>query len=376
MLVLGVVLITVIPKLLIILPILLLFLIPPTATNYYFFRRLPKPTPMISRESFFWKLHILLQWLLSLPAQILILTNLAFDILAMTTFGLIYCFLSCKCGNVKNNFKYLRPYESGPNLYLHFSDCVVACGGMQLRRGYWKFIKSFSIGFLLTPWVKYWLTANPFTMNLGERFITQIGESMSDMEVKDIDHNFQRVISWTQPREIDDTSLDCSTFVPHYPFPPSGRQYAIGIQQSNNLSMFVHTTHFRAPGNPCYTLSRSCVLPVYRVMLWRNNPFHVYTGHVEAGISNGQPCQTKKLHGAEHPMWLINGHSFLAAYRGLHASVGWIDSFFDQFLPEFQRKIRKLVKGEKVAEDHFKLDMSSIQVQREKKKLNMKKMQS
>ena len=158
--------------------------------------------------------------------------------------------------------------------------------------------------------------------------------------------------------------VDLWSFVPHYPSPPPGRRYALGLQQGyiNPLMQFlliVHTTHANS-GWECSTLfgfggdddfyilcigihinqavkedevfgncsnlcgswnkyervhnpstenqgkphgflwgsdgnsteqhvaSNSCQLPIYRVILWYNNPYHFLTAWVEASISTGR----------------------------------------------------------------------------------------
>jgi hypothetical protein len=47
---------------------------------------------------------------------------------------------------------------------------------------------------------------------------------------------------------------------------------------------------------------------------------------VEANITTGMHCP-------EHPMWLISGHNKLACDHNVMLSTGWIDTFFEGFLP-------------------------------------------
>lgn len=56
------------------------------------------------------------------------------------------------------------------------------------------------------------------------------------------------------------------------------------------LLLIVHTTHAnRNDGNSTeqYVASNSCKLPLFRVMLWYNNPYHMLTGWVEASNTTG-----------------------------------------------------------------------------------------
>ena len=52
-------------------------------------------------------------------------------------------------------------------------------------------------------------------------------------------------------------------------------------------------------------LSNSACRGIYRVMLWYNNPYHFFTGFVEAEWSSGYPSQLDKISAGEHPMWLL-----------------------------------------------------------------------
>jgi hypothetical protein len=75
-------------------------------------------------------------------------------------------------------------------------------------------------------------------------------------------------------------------------------------------------------------------------MLWYSNPFHFLTGFVEASISTGLPSQPDKMHGGEHPMWLISAKTHLTASRESFTGSGLIDWFFDYWLPVFVHEVR------------------------------------
>ena len=173
------------------------------------------------------------------------------------------------------------------------------------------------------------------------------------MEITAIDENFRESISRCKNTDDNRAALDRGFFCPHYPYLPPGRRYAIGMQFAGKITTFVHSTHFRsaevADEGGITALSTSVALPVYRVMLWRNNPYHIYTGFVEASITNGQPSQTSKNLGAEHPMWLVNSHNKLAADRAI-ISIGWINTFFDEFIPHVQHFIRRNIRGKDAAD--------------------------
>lgn len=104
-------------------------------------------------------------------------------------------------------------------------------------------------------------------------------------------------------------------------------------------------------------LSNSCNQAGYRVMLWYNNPHHFLTGYVEAECSMGYPSQMDKMGGGEHPMWIVSplpGSSHMINERMGGALTklgsGWIDSFFDWWLPFIVDMLRTLNRGKDIAE--------------------------
>jgi hypothetical protein len=150
-----------------------------------------------------------------------------------------------------------------------------------------------------------------------------------------------------QTREQADR-IDIWSFVPHYPYPPKNRRWALGLQAGGakypgKFTLIVHTTHAvsTAGGSPeQFVLSNSVEQPIYRVMLWYSNPFHFLTGWVEASVSNGMPSQPDKKFGGEHPMWLVTAHSPLVSGRDAFTGSGMIDAFFDYWLPVFVHEMR------------------------------------
>ena len=351
------------PQILIIFPLLFVLLLLPVALNICYVSTAGGPAKTLERlprNSCGWLVHCTAQWLLSIPAQLIVLLSLTISLGAMTIFGLLHCTLTCGWSRYCRNLEVIAPYTGGPSLYWLFADCVAAAGGMAYRQGLVEFTKSFALMFILNPWVKYWITGNVYIVELGERYITQIGRRMDDMPLEQVDDNFRKCISRARNTDANRQTIDAAFFCPHYPYPPDGRRFAIGMQHAGKITTFVHPTHFRSPEvaneGPISALSTSVELPIYRVMLWRNNPYHIYTGFVEASITNGEPSQTDKMRGAEHPMWLVSSHNKLAADRKLKFSIGWIDVFFDAFIPVFQRFIRQNVLGEDAAEAAFAAD--------------------
>jgi hypothetical protein len=294
------------------------------------------------------------------------LATLLYSHVVITVFGSLYLLVASfvrhrsPLERLSQNLDLLAPYQAGPNLYLHFEDCVAAVAGSVYRQGLIEFTVSFATMFIVNPWIKYWITGNIFLEDLGERFVTQVGQPLNDMKTNDVDTYFIKGISKAKLARENRTEMDSKIFAPHYPFPPKHRRYAVGMQFSNLTTTFCHTTHFRTPEvsgeGPVASLSTSCLLPVYRVVLWRNNPYHIYTGFVEANHSTGFPTQPEKNTGIEHPMWLINAHNKLAADRNIQFSLGQIDGFFDKFIPQLSHFIRLNVLGREAADAAYEKD--------------------
>ena len=228
-------------------------------------------------------------------------------------------------------------------------------------RGAFVIAWHFTVMIMIMPTVKYWMNANFWVYQLGLRYVQQISTSMADLGVPRCVKTAQKIISQSV-QELDmQSTIETWDFVPHYPYPrlDSSRRFAIGMQQGGRIfTLLVHTTHARMEVDGCTeqlvisnsaqviamgwrwlplgvasclrrplaaaglstsarSRSRGSValvrtwlivgspasqVPVYRVMLWYNNPYHFFTGFVEASISTGG-SQTDKPDSGEHPMW-------------------------------------------------------------------------
>jgi len=225
---------------------------------------------------------------------------------------------------------------------------------------------------LLIPWLKYYVCCNPWIYDLDHRLVQQISTEMQDLgKPEDVSKQARRIISRAkQSRKLADR-IDIWNFVPHYPYPPPHRRWALGLQAGGSnypgkFTLIVHTTHYDSKVSgidpddiPDYhfVLSNCVDRAIYRVMLWYSNPFHFLTGWVEASVSNGKPSQLDKRHGGEHPMWLVTGKTPLTAGRDSWTGSGMIDAFFDYWLPAFVHEMRRLTwydqfvaKGEEEAD--------------------------
>ena len=324
-----------------------------------------------------WSINIATQWLLSLPAQLVIVLMLGLDLILIGVFGGIWCTFTCSWGRFCRNGEALAPFSGGPSLYAHFGDIVAASAGESVRLGLCEYLFRFNGMFCFIPWLKYWLTANRWCTELSIRFLTQVGVSMDDLNLQDIEREFVHCVSRFKlsaaNREIVDNlgigrkgklehyKRDYK-FVPHYPHPPAGREYSMAMQCAT-FSLIVCTTHSHShspdgarSGTAGMVLSRSAAKPMYRVMAWRNNPYHLLSGWVEANISTGEPSQPEKRHGGEHPMWIVNSHNYSAAARDSRMSVGNVDLIFDRWIPFFVRFIRTNLQGAEKADECFQAD--------------------
>lgn len=289
-------------------------------------------------------LDVLVHYLLSLP----------FFLLRLLCGGCCYVQLC-------SSWAAIWPHGYGPFVFTHVTDLLVALVGQVLRQGVLESSYRCSVMVTAVPWMKYYIAANPWIYNLDERFVQQISTSMRDLPPGDVSLTARRVISRTKQEPGLRKRQDLWRFMPHYPYPPEGRNYALGLQAvgSGVMSFFlvVHATHALEVGgqkqrDPDWlTLSNSAMSPTYRVMLWYNNPYHIYTGFVEASMSTGAPSQTDKSGGGEHPMWLVAAHSPMLSSRTGICNPGQVDRFFDRWLPTFVDELRRLLKGDAYAQE-------------------------
>jgi len=253
--------------------------------------------------------------------------------------------------NYYKSQKAIDPYRNGPATRV--SDLIVASLGQTTRNGAIYCAYCFAGTCLLLPWIKYYINANPFIYPLEERFVQQISTSLKDCGLHKVVDTSRIIISRSKQEEHLSQLEHVWDFVPHYPYPPPGRRWANGLQHVGKyFHLWVHTTHAISEASGCteqFVLSNSVAMPVYRVMLWYSNPYHFFSGFVEASISTGEPSQPDKLHGGEHPMWLITSRSPLLSSRDSSTGVGMIDAFFDYWLPDFVDCVRGLIRGPEVA---------------------------
>ena len=280
----------------------------------------------------------------------------------------------CAKGKVslKDSCAALEPYYGGPSVVCYMIDVLVALIGQVTRHGFLECTMKLAGLVMYVPWIKYYLNCNPWAYQLDERFIQQISTSLADMSLGSCAAALRRIISRCKQERPVAMRVDHWEFVPHYPYPPPGRDWALALQAAGRggeegcfsaitqMFLVVHATHcLQLPPSlnlrrkDYFVMSNSVDLPLYRVMLWYSNPYHFFTGFVEASVSTGGLSQPEKFHGGEHPMWLVTSHSPMLNKRDSPLGVGWIDNFFDKWLPHIMKEVRTLVRGTAAAEELF-----------------------
>eukprot|EP00300_Choanocystis_sp_HF-7_P006480 c14735_g1_i1.p1 GENE.c14735_g1_i1~~c14735_g1_i1.p1 ORF type:complete len:460 (+),score=58.78 c14735_g1_i1:137-1381(+) len=346
-----------VPKLIVMWPVFfVLFLVPLTIADI-FVTCLPTPTPSIQRSCGFW-LAFVAFYATALPGLILAVLCLLIDLAIMNLVGFLYVALTCRWRNYLNNCQQLAPFQHGPLIFLFPADILVAIMGQLHRRGVIQFIQPFCRMFLLNAWLKYWVTGNIWMTDLEVRFVTQTSGTMADMELKDVLSTGRQIISDSKLAPEVRKFVRKYVFVPHYPHPPENRSSALGLQFTSRTINMTHSTHLSQwgeigtrPRESCpFVLSNSCLSPCWRVVLWRNNPYHAVTGFVEANLTTGEPACPERFKGAEHPMLVICGRNYLSSSRSCSFSAVRAERVFNAWLPEFVRTIRTLVLGAEVAE--------------------------
>jgi len=348
------------PKILIMaLPMLALHLLPCLVARLYV-ATMPDRTESVVRSCSFYLVYALF-FLLGIPAWILAIVSLLLDYMAYYFFSLLYCALTCRWLAACRSSEKIRPYRNGPSILLKFPDLFVCIMGQHARQAIGETTYMVSCMWLLMPWLKYYVNCNPFIYDLDHRLCQQITTTMGDLgSPPEVAETARHIISrCRQDREMAHR-IDLWSFVPHYPYPPPNRRWALGLQAGGakypgKFTLIVHTTHAvsDAGGSAEQLVVSNCVEePIYRVMLWYSNPYHFLTGWVEASVSNGMPSQPDKRFGGEHPMWLVTGRTPMIAGRGAFTGSGMIDAFFDYWLPVFVHEMRYHALTDRFGKSH------------------------
>lgn len=331
-------------------PMLLAHLLPALSVRFCG-AALPYGTERVHRSCGFYAVFTL-TLLLSLPIIVLVLLSLTLDYILYYVFSLTFCALTCRWSQACASMEKIRPFQHGPSILTCIPDFFVCIMGQIVRKGYFETVWRTAMMWLVIPWLKYYINCNPWVYDLDQRFVQQITTTMQDLGTEaDIANTGGAMISEAVPPRAQGHRIDRWGFVPYYPYPPPDRRWALGLQSAASMGFFpaifffmVHTTHAKSAAGGSseqFVLSNSVACPVYRVMLWHNNPFHFLTGWVEASVSNGKPWESDEFLGGEHPMWLVSGRTPMVAARSSFTGGGFADIFFDYWLPVFVHECRR-----------------------------------
>jgi len=281
----------------------------------------------------------------------LIFINLTLDYMAYYFFSVLYCLFTWRWSKMYVSARKIDPYRNGPSVVRHISDFFICIMGQCARASAGETTWMVCCMWLLIPWLKYYICCNPWIYDLDHRLCQQISTEMDDLGTpSEVADTCRGIISRARQARSLANRLDLWSFVPHYPYPPPSRRWALGLQRGGatfpgKFFLIVHTTHACSDAGGSseqFVLSNSCAQPIYRVMLWYSNPFHFLTGWVEASVTTGEKSQLNKKHGGEHPMWLVTGRTPQVAGRDSFTGSGMIDAFFDYWLPVFVHEMRRL----------------------------------
>jgi hypothetical protein len=340
---------------------------------------IPPLTEHIPRTICFWVCFVVAA-IHALPVCILAVLLLLLDNIFYYFFSFMYCACTCRWADAMKSREKVRPYSNGPSIITHLPDFFVCCMGQCARQSIGETWYMVSCMLLLIPWLKYYVCCNPWIYDLDHRLVQQISTEMQDLgKLEDVSKQARRIISRAKQLRQVAERIDIWNFVPHYPYPPPHRRWALGLQAGGSnypgkFTLIVHTTHFDSEVCGCdpddisdyhFVLSNCVDRPIYRVMLWYSNPYHFLTGWVEASVSNGLPSQPEKRHGGEHPMWLVTGKTPLTAGRDSWTGSGMIDAFFDYWLPAFVHEMRRLTWYDRfIAEGENDSDAEELSLER------------
>jgi len=314
---------------------------------------LPDGTDRVYRSRSFYALFAF-ALVLGLPVYGLALLGLLLDCIAYYIFSILFCTCTGRWRQALAGMEKIRPFRGGPSIMLHLPDLFATLVGQTSRQTAGETTYMVACMFLLMPWLKYYINCNPYIYDLDHRLVQQISTEMADLKgPENVAEKARYIISCAREDRTTAERIDIWSFVPHYPLPPPDRRWALGLQAGGasypgKFTLVVHTTHASQSVRGCteqFVLSNSAEMPIYRVMLWYNNPFHFLTGWVEASVSTGLPSQPGKAMGGEHPMWLVTGRTPMTASRGSWTGSGMIDAYFDYWLPVFVHEMRTQVLG-------------------------------
>lgn len=292
------------PKALLVWPIIFLASLPLTLTAALYAKLLRKPIARVEPRRFAFRAFVrpaLL--LLAAPVCAIVGANLLVDFAIFSFFGSLYVVLAQRWAKRDASLHALSPYRGGPSVFTHLTDTLVATVGLVHRVGPVTAARMLASTMVGAPWVKYWLIGNSYCFDLDERYTTRASEAMSELEPMQIATAYARLV--TRPSVAPAPTVKACV-VPHFPEPPIGRRYAIGVEPISMFAALCHVSHLDAAAvsdAATFVMSKTSV-PVFRTVYWYDNPFFPSTGFSETYVDEKQRV-------LQVPMWEVCGHNWL-----------------------------------------------------------------
>jgi len=272
-----------VPKVLLLALPLLFTVLPITMPMSIFGAFLPAVADRPARGCGFVLIFYVFMPILMLPFGLLAATSLLYDYAFYYLFGIPLWFARGSPSRA-GSLAVLAPFRTGPFVWTHCVDFLVCVLGQCMRNGMGatdscahRLLSFFEVATQLTytvlavPLIKYWINSNPWAFDLRQRYVQQISTTGKDMPPQVLSMTLRRLISRCKQRRSLTGLLDNWAFLPHYPYPPSSRRYALGMQQyKQKFFLLVHLTHATSEARGVreqLLLSGSAPMPVYRVML-------------------------------------------------------------------------------------------------------------
>lgn len=238
----------------------------------------------------------------------------------MFIFNILYVIFNNRFKQLKKSKEALQPYNNGP--IINISDIIISIISQQYKNGLLEIYPKLILGFIINPIVKYCMIANPYLYDLTENYINQTTNEISSSK-KNIINGLTKLLSYSLLDKKRNNIIDKHIFVPYYPIPTNNRNWANGIQVASTFALIVHSSHIylNSSNYNHKMLSKHGDEPIYMVVLWYNNPFHIYTGYVEVNYNKNNTF--------EHPMWLIGGKNKLGI-----RNIWNVDEYFHSYSHE------------------------------------------
>lgn len=276
--------------------------------------------------------------LLSMPLLAMALVSLLLDVGLYYLLSVLYCTCSCRWRAMLRGQEVLAPFKHGPSIIWHLPDLFKALAGQCWRHGWPAMLHMVTCTVLFVPFVKYYVNCNPWIYDLKLRKNEQCSEELRSgppTQLAGICCDMLSSPRLPAPMELGERcKLLMRTYAymaPFYPRPSLDRRWSLGMQVGGRRypgrAMLVsHTTHGRSENGGSteqFAVSSACEAPVYRIMFWYSNPYHLMTGWSELTVSSATPGAPRVgEYRLEHTTLLVSGLTKQTGDRGSWAGTG------------------------------------------------------